>query len=39
LKLACATGETDFSGFGMNGFVPEAFENPEGLSFGNIGNS
>ena len=25
-----------FSGFGMNGFMPEAFENPEGLSCGNM---
>jgi hypothetical protein len=24
------------SGFGMNGFMPEAFENPTGLSFGNV---
>jgi hypothetical protein len=23
------------SDFGMNGFMPEAFENPEGLSFEN----
>jgi hypothetical protein len=26
------------SGFGMNGFMSEAFENPEGLFFGNVGN-
>nr|WP_321485534.1 hypothetical protein [uncultured Draconibacterium sp.] len=24
------------SGLGMNGFMPEAFENPQGLFFGNV---
>ena len=32
----CALAKINSSGFGMNGFMPEAFENPEGLSFGNV---
>jgi hypothetical protein len=36
LKLACVTGKNNFFGFGMNGFMPEAFENPQNLFFENV---
>nr|WP_319272550.1 hypothetical protein [uncultured Draconibacterium sp.] len=34
----CAQAVINSSVFGMNGFMSEAFENPEGVSFGNVGN-
>lgn len=32
----CVQAAINSSGFGMNGFMSEAFENPEGLFFENV---
>lgn len=36
LESARVMDKTNSSDFGMNGFLPEAFENPKGLFFGNV---
>jgi hypothetical protein len=38
LKWALSDGKNQLLQFWNERFMPEAFENPEGLSFGNVGN-